>query len=247
MSEAFYLPICEFDTIEAGYTACNIAGRGFPFVVRHANMNASETSIRCQIRLEKKIKGYAGGLSHTLSGLEALTAFDDGSLTFNVVDSASTRGHSALLPIALAKIGKESDIRESLWLAYVISPASIEIGCLHNDPCLGSGWQYLASGRKQWYIIDDKNPAFSLSKYNATEASQVAPNMVDIASSMGKEKIFSTVIETGDFISCPMNWPHAVFTFERTLGLSGYTATPELRLIALANAAIASCNDDKTV
>ena len=44
----------------------------------------------------------------------------------------------------------------------------------------------------------------------------------------------------GDFISCPLNWPHAVITLEKALGLSGYTAAAKAAApeVAAAEAAV---------
>ena len=36
------------------------------------------------------------------------------------------------------------------------------------------------------------------------------------------EQIYSVVIQPGDFVSCPCDWPHFVLTFDKSLGVSGY-------------------------
>jgi hypothetical protein len=241
MIDPLYEKIQEYASLEAGYDACNALGRGHAFVVRACGDKFGLlASIRSQIRLEKSVYGtnYGTTVTKFTSGKECLCAWDDNTLAFNVIDSVSTRGHSLLMPAYLAEIGRESGVSESMWLAYVVSAASSQCGELHVDPPFGSGWQYLAQGIKQWFIIDEQDPSFSLKSYNATSAAASGPDMSTIAASMGSGRIYSAVISTGDFLSCPLDWPHAVFTREKSIGLSGYTATPELRQAVMAEAAL---------
>ncbi len=218
------LPFATFATMEEGYAACAESGRGFPFVVRAcAGFEATtEAAVRGQLGHERDIKGYtmSGGTQH-LSGREALRKWDNSSLECNVVDSASTRGHTALLPAALAAISRDALVPESLWLAYVLSPEDlINCGALHIDPPYGSGWQYLARGRKHWYALD--HAAFSLADYEAAHGCPPPPPIMHTI--ISKHSVVDVVIGPGDFVSCPAGWPHAVATLEASIGLSGYTA-----------------------
>ncbi len=143
----------------------------------------------------------------------------DGTLKFNVVDSLSNRGYSRLLPLEIIDINTRSEVDETYWLAYVISPGKPDVcGELHVDPAYGSGWQYLIEGVKRWFVIHDST--FDLKAYQSTADAAAPPNMEALAE---KYKVYSAVIEAGDWISCPENFPHAVVTLEKSLGLSGYS------------------------
>jgi hypothetical protein len=84
-----------------------------PFIVRNDasfSILATEINERKQINREQSVKGYdSTGKVCRLSGRQALLNFDDCSLAFNIVDSATTRGHSDLLPKYLASINRCSD------------------------------------------------------------------------------------------------------------------------------------------
>ena len=211
------IPLTEYSSIESGFLASNASLLGIPFIVRAANLESINESvfpklmhIRKQILKEQILKGYKNsGMSHIESGFQCLSDYDDDILSFNIVDSQSTRGYSLLLPKLLQDLAFESGIDSDVWLSYVISPAAIyplvSIGSTHTDPPYGSGWQYISEGMKQWYIFDH-------SGVNGTI-------------------IYSSVIYAGDFISCPMTFHHCVRTIIKTIGLSGYSSSP----ILLAN------------
>lgn len=221
----------QFATLEAGYAACDAEGTAFPFVVRAANSFQSiaeiNAALRSQLRKEQLVTGYAGGKTFQLPGRVALQQWEDNTLGFNIVDSSSTRGSIGLLPKALGDINRTRHVPESVWLAYVLSPSRPHAcGELHIDPPFGSGWQYLATGSKVWYVLDGSS--FSLAGHTASlDADQrlQPPCMSELAKS---NTVFQVTIGAGDFVSCPMDWPHAVLTLEASLGLSGYTATPNL-------------------
>lgn len=148
------------------------------------------------------------------SGVQCLSDYDDESLSFNIVDSQSTRGFQDLLPKALQDLAIESGIDSDVWLSYVMSPVEVyplvSIGATHIDPPYGSGWQYISEGMKRWYIFDHSGALGTI--------------------------VYSSVIYAGDFLSCPMTFNHCVKTIMKTIGLSGYSSSP----ILIANIALNS-------
>jgi hypothetical protein len=211
----------EFSTIAEGFSASLSAEFPFPFVVRNCSefivSGVSEQSIRSQIRLEKRLSGYSshGEGTQYLSGLAALEAYDASRLLINIVDSVSTRGNG-LLPCELKAINDRASVDESVSLAFVISPISQSQGELHIDPPFGSGWQYLCVGTKKWSVLDSST--FSLDKW---KAEGLPLNLLELAL---KFDMLEVTIGPGDFVSCPMSWPHSVWTHEASIGLSGYSA-----------------------
>lgn len=234
------LPIIEFSSIEEGYAACNENVSGTPFIVKQCASFFSEESselaglevcLRSQMRKEHDIKGYSMGRALRLSGSIILKEFDNQTLKFNVVDSVSTRGYS-LLPQYIQDLNLKSRIDDAVWLAYVLSPSNPNaIGELHIDPPYGSNWQYLVKGRKIWFTLDNRE--FDIVEYNQkrkeeSENGDFTFTIDDILRLSTEYKVYYGVISSGDYISCPINWPHAVITLDDTIGMSGYTATPEM-------------------
>ena len=197
--------IIAYPTLEEGYAACTLLG-AHPFVVRRNlesnstcefNERATVQAISSQIRVEREIKGYGENGSQSSSGREALAAWNNDELLFNVVDSASTRGNS-LLSHSLAEIGRNAGVDEDFLLAYVLSPVSLngQAGELHIDPPYGSGWQYLAGdSSKTWFIIDGNDVNFSLTDYNAAHPiPRAAPDMHAIDASMFPSHCYTATI-----------------------------------------------------
>ena len=219
-----YNEMKEFASFEEGFEACRQNGQGFPFVIRACRSFSlmTEAVIRNQISKERIVKGYVKGEVQLSTGQSALDAWDSQCLGFNIVDSVSSRGYSLLLPKALEIINRKADVEESLWLAYVLSPANpLQCGEIHIDPPFGSGWQYLAVGKKTWYVMD--RSLFSIDDYNSSIAGDKefdAPDMDELSKHF---EIISATIGPGDFLSCPIDWPHAVKSLEGSLGISGYS------------------------
>ena len=235
----------EFGTLSLGYAACELEAAPFPFVVRRCadfGGSCSEAAIRDALRAEPEVTGYrddAGYTDHVRqAGRDALASFDACELSCNVIDSQCRRPGS-LIPAALAATPGADAVRPSLRLAYVLSPLPEvpgAFGDLHCDPPLGSGWQYLARGRKRWHCIDDAAVAGRASAYSRAQCRRVAcpPDMASVALTA---RVMTAEIEAGDFISFPVSWPHAVATLEASLGLSGYAAVPTCKRARLATAA----------
>jgi hypothetical protein len=229
-----FVEISEYHSLEDGFNACIAQGTGVPFVVRKTEEFAESTSaaIASQLRKETLVIGYNKGKSVHQSGASALESWRNSQSVCNIVDSVSNRGKWPLLPTYLSSIAESADVEDMVRLAYVLSPVSTCMGELHVDPPFGSNWQYLAEGKKIWYAID--NTHFSLVDYknDMDELQRLEPP--DLFELSKKYRIFTTVIGCGDFISVPIYWPHAVFTVESSLGLSGYSATPEMIISAAA-------------
>jgi hypothetical protein len=257
-------PMREFATLSLGYAACEAEAVAFPFVVRRCAdfaVTATEADVRAQLCLEEDVMGYRledGGYTEHVhqSGAAALAAWDagnaadaaaaanddDGSsaqrvgLRCNVIDSHATQA-GGMLPRALRDTPGAGAVRARLRLAYVLSPLPAvagAFGTLHCDPPLGSGWQYLARGRKRWHVIDDgatAAPAFSRASCRAHAS---PPDVVAIAR---VARVLTADISAGDFLSFPVNAAHAVATLEASLGLSGYMSIPTPRAAAGAVAA----------
>lgn len=217
------IPLPEYDSIEAGFVVSNASKLGLPFVVRAAQLQSINgcifptlINIRQQILKEKIVKGYeSSGKVHNESGYQYLSDYDDDTLSFNIVDSQSTRGYSRLLPMSLQMLSSQSGIDSDVWLSYVISPVFAiypltSIGSTHIDPPYGSGWQYISEGMKQWYIFDH-------------------------TSCINGTVVYSSTLYAGDFISCPMTLSHCVRTMIKTIGLSGYSSSPILLANILIN------------
>jgi hypothetical protein len=211
----------------------------FPFVVRACAdfaATASEAAVRAQLQLEQDVKGYRdddGYYDHVhSSGAAALAAWDAANvaggvpLTANVIDSEAQHP-GTLLPAALRDTPGADAVSARLRLAYVISPLPAtagDFGTLHCDPPLGSGWQFLAVGRKRWHCIDDgAAQAFTRA---SCRRHRVPPDMVSIARTA---RVLTADISAGDFLSFPVGWPHAVATLDASLGLSGYMCSPTPR------------------
>ena len=235
-------PMREFATLALGYAACEAEAAAFPFVVRACRdfaTCASEAAVRAQMRLEPEVRGYCNDDGYTdhvvTTGSVALARFDDASLRHNVIDSECRRPAS-LMPAALAATPGAEAVRAGLRLAYVLSPVPAtpgEFGDLHADPPLGSGWQYLSKGRKRWHCVDDAAVEGRASAFSRQQCRQVGcpPDMGTVAL---RARVLTAEIAAGDFLSFPMNWPHAVATLEASLGLSGYGAVPTPRPAAAA-------------
>jgi len=214
----------EFPSITEGFSACELEGtESLPFIVRGGEEGtwASLASIRKQLGRESSVKGYSvtgKGETIYMSGQDTMTCFDDETMTHNVVDAESTRSATALLSDDMTSISTESRVDRENWCAYVVSPTSHECGTLHCDPPHGSNWQYLASGEKVWYALN--NNTFSLQSF---EGSTKAPDMASLSL---LHDCYRVVISSGDFISVPIHWAHAVDTRMAAIGLSGYSAIP---------------------
>ena len=231
-------PMREFATLALGYAACEAEAVAFPFVVRACTdfaVCASETAVRQQLRLEPEVRGYrddGGYTEHVVTtGIAALASFDDQTLRHNVIDSECHRPAS-LMPAALAATPGADAVRASLRLAYVLSPVPATRGAfgdLHQDPPMGSGWQYLSRGRKRWHCVDDTAVEGRAPAFSRHQCRQVAtpPDMGAVARTA---RVLTAEIAAGDFLSFPMSWPHAVATLEASLGLSGYGAVPTPRV-----------------
>jgi hypothetical protein len=173
----------------------------------------------------------------SLHGRAALASFDDDTLRCNVIDSECSRP-AALMPAALAASPGTDAVRASLRLAYVLSPMPAVAGAfgdLHCDPPMGSGWQFIARGRKRWHCVDDAKVQGRDSAYSRAQCRRVAcpPDMAAVALTA---RVLTADIEAGDFLSFPVSWPHAVATLEASLGLSGYAAVPTPRVAPAAEA-----------
>lgn len=223
----------EFATLSLGYAACEAEAVPFPFVVRSCAdfaACASEAAVRTQMRLESEVRGYSANAGVVTTGRVALASFDAHALACNVIDSECKRP-AALMPLALAATPGIESVHSSLRLAYVLSPLPAvlgEFGDLHCDPPWGSGWQWLARGRKRWHCVDDAPVEGRTSAYSRAQcaALQSPPDMAQVARNA---RVLTATIEAGDFLSFPVSWPHAVATLEESIGLSGYMAVPTPR------------------
>jgi hypothetical protein len=220
-----FITFREFDTVTEGFCACELEGvESLPFVVRANSTGdswSSLASIRKQLARESSVKGYlvsGNGETIYMSGQGTISCFDEGTMVHNVVDAESTRSATALLSSEIAFISSESRVDRENWCAYVVSPASLVCGSLHCDPPHGSNWQYLASGQKVWYALNNKT--FSLQTF---EGSTEAPDMASLSL---LHDCYRCIIEAGDFVSVPIHWAHAVNTRLAAIGLSGYSAIP---------------------
>jgi hypothetical protein len=184
-----FVPIREFASIQEGYDAVRAAAAPFPFIVRDTLefRDITLANIRRQIKFEQQVYGYAKYDDSTmrLSGIEALSQFDNDVIGFSIVDSPASRGYSSLLPQPMPTLAASSGIPTTVWLAYVLSLPSASCGTLHTDPSFGSNWQWLAEGCKTWYALDDAN--FSLADYNSHQRSLLStattiptPQVVDV-------------------------------------------------------------------
>jgi hypothetical protein len=240
----------EFNTLDEGFAACSEIGHTFPFVVRNCQSfsPSSIQELRSQMKRERDLRGYSSGVAYHLSGVDALQAWDNCSLQFNIIDSESTRGHTNFLPKTLEEFNIVGDLDELLWLSYVLSPANVKCGELHTDPSYGSGWQYLMQGQKRWFVVQDEG--FSLSDFNllnqmlpvvdavkveiGEESVQLEPLMSPLLARPAPDMLLlslqyavhTTLLGPGDFISFPSGAPHAVITMEASIGVAGYTSGP---------------------
>jgi len=221
-------PMREFASLTAGYAACESEHLAFPFVVRGCldfGASAPEASLRSLLRLEKEVKGYreSDGTFAYMTGRDALTAWLAEALDMNVIDATVERGNS-LRPAAMQAVPGVEDVNPRLLLAYVLSPMTTPIpgtcGSLHVDPPLGGGWQWLCVGQKTWFCIDDTAHAFSRA------ACRAHANPPDMAAVAVTARVLTATISAGDFLSFPKDWPHAVITHQKSLGLSGYMCSP---------------------
>ena len=119
-----------------------------------------------------------------------------------------------------------------LLLAYVLSPLSDgAVGELHVDPPMGSGWQWLASGSKTWYVVDDTANTPPLYSRQICRKMSQPPDMVAVAL---RARVLTCVLAPGDFVSFPCGWAHGVSTECASVGLSGYGAIPTPRVAVVA-------------
>jgi hypothetical protein len=233
-------PMREFESLSLGYAACEAEAVAFPFVVRRCadfGATASEAAVRAQLRLEADVRGYReeDGVTERVhyTGRAALAAFDDGAaasgvapntpplLRCNVIDSQATRC-GGMLPAAMRDTPGAAAVHSSYGsLCFVLSPLPAvagAFGTLHCDPPLGSGWQYLARGRKVWHCIDEGAAAPRAFDAAACKLHASPPDMAAVAL---VARVLTAEISAGDFLSFPVNWAHAVATLEASLGLSG--------------------------
>ena len=232
----------ECASLAAGFAACEAEACPFPFVVRAPPefCCASVADIRQALALEREVKGslpHACGYAYE-TGEEALRVFDTGrsdGTTMNVIDAECLR-NDALLPAVLRELG--ALVNHHLLLAYVLSPyASGDIGPMHVDPPMGSGWQWLAYGDKTWYVVDDTANLPPLYSRQACRKMNDPPDMAAVAL---RARVLTCVLAAGDFISFPCGWSHAVSTESASLGLSGYGCIPTPRVVAAAVVAVAA-------
>ena len=238
-------PMREFATLALGYAACEAEACAFPFVVRACAdfaRCASEAAVRAQLRLEPEVRGYrdvGGYTEHVVTtGSAALAGFDDATMAHNVID-AECRRPAELMPAALAATPGAQAVRAALRLAYVLSPVPAvhgEFGDLHQDPPMGSGWQYLSRGRKRWHCVDDAAVEGRASAFSRQQCRQMG-SPPDMAAVAARARVLTAEICAGDFLSFPVSWPHAVATLEASVGLSGYGAVPTPRPAAAASCA----------
>ena len=141
-----FVAIPTFASVADGYAASFVAGsRPLPFIVRQAAdfaAKATVDAVRTQIRREREVYGYSrDGCTHKCAGASAVSAWEARTLDFNIIDSSSTRGSSALLPESIAALNRLISQHECNVLAYVLTLASPVCGALHQDPPYGSNWQ----------------------------------------------------------------------------------------------------------
>jgi len=202
--------------------------------------------LRASLRLEREVTGYRDDDGYTdhvkQSGVSALAAWDAEAACHaalgeapeppshgqacNVIDSECTRG-ATLLPSSLAHAPGSEAVSSRLRLAYVLSPvlrgaAGGSFGALHRDPPMGGGWQWLCVGKKLWHCVDEgPKGAEATQRFSRAECRKhsVPPDMAAVALTA---RVLTATISSGDFLSFPVHWAHAVATQEASMGLSGY-------------------------
>lgn len=145
------------------------------------------------------------------------------SLQYNIVDSPNS--HLELLPDILLRNKDNLDPDSSVYaICYALTKRN-NLTKYHIDP-LGDGWVYLTCGRKIWHIIADTDMEY-LASHNVTLESIKNLNfteLVHILDSYLWGKIYVTEMGPSDFIYFPQNWAHRVVTYDKSLGVSGYTS-----------------------
>jgi hypothetical protein len=146
--------VMEFSRLIDGYDYCRANGPT-PFVVRNCVdfIEATQAQVQSQIKFEKSLHGYNSSGRHHVTGRVAFDSWLDGTLSFNIVDSNSSRG-SRLLPSILRELNIANHVDSEVWFSYVLTVANVQ-SKVHVDPPFGSGWQFLTQGSKEWTIIDE--------------------------------------------------------------------------------------------
>jgi len=94
----------------------------------------------------------------------------------------------------------------------------------HIDPDYGGGWMYLKLGIKLWWFISPYDMEF-LSKNGITLLDLAGKNFTELLQLCDNYlwgKIYIGEARATDFIYFPRQWAHRVYTYDKSIGLSGY-------------------------
>lgn len=120
----------------------------------------------------------------------------------NIIDAEALHA-GGLLPAAMAALPGAGDINHHCVLAYMLSPLPAVAGApgaLHQDPAMGSGWQWVAAGQKEWFVVDCAGSReFSR---NACRAMPCPPDMAAVAAGA---RVLRATLQAGDFLAFPVN------------------------------------------
>ncbi len=216
---------------EAASVEAGLADRSSPFLVRgcaHAFPSAEQT--KAALLRETELTGYdedsddPDGWKHrTPSHLLELWSRDE--LDINIFDSRSS--DPALTPAVIAANQRTRDTPESWGTGhlgcYLVTNRNTRTK-LHVDPAYGAGWMFLHEGQKVWWIILAEDVArleaqgFSVERLAALSFTE----LVHVCDSYLWGRVQVGVVGARDFIFFPEGAAHAVTTYEKAFGVSGY-------------------------
>jgi hypothetical protein len=219
-------PVREAPSVEAG-----LEDRSSPFIVRgcaHAFPSAEQT--KASLLREKELVGYDEGSDdpdgykyRTPSHLLELWSRD--ALDINIFDSRSS--DPALTPAVIAANQRTHATPESWGMShlgcYLVTNRNSRTK-LHVDPAYGAGWMFLHEGCKVWWIILGEDVARLLARGFSVErlAALSFTELVHVCDGYLWGRVQVGVAGARDFIFFPEGAAHAVTTYEKASGVSGY-------------------------
>lgn len=219
-------PVREAASVEAG-----LDDRSSPFIVRGcADAFPSAEQTKASLVRETELVGYDEG-SDDPDGYKyrapahLLELWSRDELDINIFDSRSS--DPALTPAVIAANQRTHDTPESWGTSplgcYLVTNRNTRTK-LHVDPAYGAGWMFLHEGRKVWWMILGEDVAeleaqgFGVERLAALSFTE----LVHVCESYLWGRVQVGVVEARDFIFFPEGAAHAVTTYKKAFGVSGY-------------------------
>lgn len=152
----------------------------------------------------------------TLTGRQVWELYRRGALPFNIVDSECSGQDELLTTWNLTRLNKPS------FLGWVLTNAPATT-CFHTDPPYGDCFMYLIKGKKIWLFLAPADLDILLKKYDYTHLNSLSiPELLALENHFLRGRLYAGLMQDGDFLFFPENWPHHVRTLENSFGFGGY-------------------------